>query len=161
MTDRRTVACAWPQLLTLVETANILRITYGHARTLASLGQLPGQLPFKVGNEYRVNAETLLEWIYGGPEQLQAELRRTLAARLEDHLEGRPPSATVTANSRQAAQAPEAGSRRSTVGTPEPVSGTAPGHVHATHGAPVPTPNDPRQRPTPRQHPSTVGPNSP
>jgi hypothetical protein len=102
--QRRTVARAWPQLLTLVETANVLRLSYQHARTLASRGQLPGQLPFKVGNEYRVNAEKLLEWIYGGPENLQEELRRTLAARLEDHLEGRQPSATVTANSRQVEQ---------------------------------------------------------
>ena len=64
MRNRFETANAEPEVLTLTEAANVLRISVSTAKKLARSGELPGVLP-KLGTQWRVSRRALEAYMGG------------------------------------------------------------------------------------------------
>ena len=56
-------ACDEPLLLTLRQASRLLGISESSARYLAAKGTLPGVLPRKLGDQWRVNRAALMAYV--------------------------------------------------------------------------------------------------
>jgi len=61
--------------LTIPEAAQLLRVAERTVYTLARRGELPGTA--KIGNQWRIDRETLVEWVRRGGEAAPESRRRT------------------------------------------------------------------------------------